>query len=267
MKLWLFLGTLVAPSALLGCAVGPDYHMPLMAVPQGYTAGSGIMTPTPLASTDMTQWWLSLHDRELNSLVARALGSNLDLEVALDRLQEARAQLVVIADQALPAGGATAGGGIGTGSDETKGRATQALRSGETATGLKSINQAGGLSADWELDLFGRIRREVEAQTDDAEALKSARDWVFVTVAADVVRAYLDMRAQQRRLVVLNQDIAAARSSQNLAQTRFDRGLTNEMDVTLAKRQLATLQADVAPLSAQNRIKSSHDRRTSGPVS
>ena len=78
-----------------------------------------------------------------------------------------------------------------------------------------------------------------------------------MTVAADVARAYLDMRAQQRRLAVLNENIAASRSSLDLAQTRFARGLTNEMDVSLAQRQVATLEADVAPLNA--RMETSRD--------
>jgi NodT family efflux transporter outer membrane factor (OMF) lipoprotein len=253
MKGWFLLGALGIASALEGCAVGPDYHMPFLPVPAGFLARANQKTPQSAerAGVDLTQWWRSLHDKELDSLVARAVQSNLDLAIALERLQQARAQLTVVADQALPVGGATGGGGIGTGSDETKGRASQALRSGETSTGLKSINEAGGFDAGWELDIFGRIRREYEAQTYDAEALKDARDWVFATVAADVARAYFDMRTQQRQLVVLGQAIAAAQGSLDLAQARFDRGLTNEMDVTLAKRELAALQADIAPLGAQ----------------
>jgi NodT family efflux transporter outer membrane factor (OMF) lipoprotein len=74
---------------------------------------------------------------------------------------------------------------------------------------------------------------------------------MVVTVVADVVRGYLDMRAQQSQLVVLGQNIAAARSSVDLVQGRSDRGLTNELDLSLAKRQLATLQADQRPLAAQ----------------
>ena len=112
--------------------------------------------------------------RKIDKLIADASQSNLDLEIAPDRLQESQAQIVVVADQALPVGGATAGGGVGTGSDETKGRATQALRAGEIGTGLKSINAAGGLDAGWELDLW-QNRHEVEAQTADVEALKKNR--------------------------------------------------------------------------------------------
>ena len=253
MKGWVVLGALGVAGALAGCAVGPDYHMPFMPVPGGFLAQASQNTSQSAgrAGVDLTQWWRSLHDKELNSLMARAVQSNLDLAIALDRLQEARAELTVVADRALPMGGATGGGGVGTGSDETKGRASQALRSAETGTGLKSINEAGGFDAGWELDIFGRIRREYEAQTYDAEALQDARDWVFATVAADVARAYIDMRTQQRQLVVLGQAIAASQGSLDLAQTRFDRGLTNEMDVTLAKRELAALQANIAPLGAQ----------------
>src|ERR1700722_4629970 len=239
--------------ALAGCAVGPDYHLPTISMPSMFLAQSGekILQSTPSVSADLTQWWRALHDTELDSLIARALEANLDLEIALERLQGARTLVTVIGDQALPVAGATAGGGVGSGSDETKGRVAQALRSAETASGLRSINDAGGAAAAWELDLFGKIKREVEAQTADAEALKDARDWVFVTVAADVAGAYLDMRARQRQLVVHGENIAAARGNLDLAQSRFDRGLTNEMDVSLAQRQLATLQADVAPLAAQ----------------
>jgi NodT family efflux transporter outer membrane factor (OMF) lipoprotein len=243
---------LVVAGGLAGCSLGPDYRSPLLAAPRAFIAQVAAK-PAPLEPprVDLTRWWRSLRDKELNSLVARAIESNLDIEIALDHLQEARAQLIVVADQALPVGGATAGGGVGTGSDETKGRVSQDLRSAETATGLKSINQAAGFDAGWELDIFGQIRREVEAQTYDIEALRDARDWLLATIVADVGRAYLDMRAQQRQLAVLNRNIAAANSSLDLAQTRFDRGLTNEMDVMLAKRERATLQADLAPLSAE----------------
>jgi NodT family efflux transporter outer membrane factor (OMF) lipoprotein len=250
---WLLLIALGTAGALAGCAVGPDYHLPSFSLPAAFLVQPEAKVPqsTRSANADLTEWWRALHDKELDSLIARALASNLDLEIALDRLQQARTQVIVVADQALPVAAVTAGGGAGSGSDETKGRVGQPLRSAETASALRSINEAGGVDAAWEIDLFGKIRREVEAQTADAEALKDARDWVFVTVAADVARVYLDMRAQQRQLVVLGENIAAAQHSLDLAQTRFGRGLTNEMDVSLAQRQLATLRADQAPLAAE----------------
>jgi NodT family efflux transporter outer membrane factor (OMF) lipoprotein len=116
---------------------------------------------------------------------------------------------------------------------------------------LNRIDEAGGFAAGWDLDLFGKVKRQVEAATDEAEALKDDRDWIYVTVAADVARAYLDMRAFQQELSVLGQNIDAARGSLNLAQSRLNRGLTNELDVSLAQRELGTLEAGQGPLRAQ----------------
>ena len=158
---------------------------------------------------------------------------------------------MVIANQALPVGGATGGGGVGTGADETRNRAAPSFRSAVNGAGFSSVQEAGGFDANWDLDLFGKVRRAVEAQTYDVEALKAAWDWVMVVVTADVARDYLDMRAEQARLAVLKKNIVVAQSGQELAQTLFDRGLTNELDVALARRQLATFQAQVAPLEAQ----------------
>jgi len=231
--------------------VGPDYQTPDVALPVAFLTQPAIKEPaTDGASPDLWQWWRTLRDPQLNGLIERALQNNLDLKIALDRLQQARLQVVVLASQALPEVDGSAGGGVGTGSDETKGRASQALRSADNGTGLRSINQIGGLDAEWEIDVFGKIARRVEAQTYTAEALKEARDWVYVVIAADVARLYFDLRARQDRLQILYRDIEAARKVLNLAQTRLDRGLTNELDVTLAKRQVATLEADVEPLKA-----------------
>jgi NodT family efflux transporter outer membrane factor (OMF) lipoprotein len=202
------------------------------------------------ASPDLWQWWLTLRDPQLNALIARTLQNNLDLKIALDRLQQARLQLVVIGSQALPQVNGGVGGGVGTGTDETKGRASQALTSADNNQGVRSINQIGGLDAEWEIDIFGKIARRVEAQVYTAEAFKEARDWVYVVIAADVARLYFDLRARQDSLQILLRDIEAARKVLDLAQTRFDRGLTNELDVLLAKRQVATLEADVEPLKA-----------------
>ena len=250
---WIRLSSVAVALMLASCAVGPDYQRPSTLIPGKYLPQAGDKAAQSIApaAADLTEWWRILKDGELDSLVARTRESNLDLAIALDRLQEARTGITIAASQGLPVAGATGGGGGGTGSDETKGRVSQALRSAENAQNLNSINEAGGFDANWELDLLGKFRREVEARTADTEALKDARDWAIVTVAADVARYYLDMRAQQRQLVVLGQDIAAARGNMDLAQRRLSQGLTNAIDVSLAQRQLETLQADRAPLVAQ----------------
>ena len=225
--------------------------MPDAALPAGFLSQPAVKEPASGgASPDLWRWWASLRDPQLNDLIGRAMQNNLDLKIALDRLQQARLQLVVLGSQALPEVNGGGGGGVGSGTDETKGRAAQALRAGDNSGNLKSITQIGGLDAEWEIDIFGKIARRVEAQAYTAEALKEARDWVYVVIAADVARLYFDLRARQDRLQILYRDIEAARKVLDLAQTRLDRGLTNELDVLLAKRQVETLQADVEPLKA-----------------
>jgi NodT family efflux transporter outer membrane factor (OMF) lipoprotein len=237
---------------LAGCSLGPEYFTPDAAIPVSFTvppAGNGPQAGG--ASPELWQWWRTLHDRELNGLIELAIANNLDLKIALDRLQQARLQLVVIGAQEVPQVNGGVGGGVGTGTDETKGRVAQALRDGDNNTGLKKISGVGGLDAEWEIDFFGKIAQRIEAQVYTAEALKEARDWVYVVIAADVTRLYFDLRARQDRLQILYRNIEASRKVQDLAQTRLDRGLTNELDVLLAKRQVETLQADVEPLKAQ----------------
>lgn len=243
--------SVVFAGALAGCAVGPEYLTPDAVLPATFvTPPAGKEASSGGASPDLWQWWRTLRDPQLNDLVDRAMENNLDLKIALDRLQQARLQLVVIGSTALPELNGSAGGGVGTGTDQTKGRAPQPLTAGDNRSGLSSITQIGGLDAEWEIDVFGKIARRFEAQVYTAEALKEARDWVHVVIAADVARLYFDLRARQERLQILYRDIEAARKVLDLAQTRLDRGLTNDLDVLLARRQVETLQADVEPLKA-----------------
>jgi NodT family efflux transporter outer membrane factor (OMF) lipoprotein len=243
---------IVFAGALAGCALGPEYFTPDAAIPVSFTVPpTGNSAPSGGASPDLWQWWRTLRDPQLNGLIERAMANNLDLKIALDRLQQARLQLIVIGAQAVPQLNGGAGGGVGTGTDETKGRVAQALRDGDNSTGLKKISAVGGLDAEWEIDIFGKIARRIEEQAYTAEALKEARDWIYVVIAADVARLYFDLRARQESLEILYRDIEAARKVLDLAQTRLDRGLTNELDVLLARRQVETLQAGVEPLKAQ----------------
>jgi NodT family efflux transporter outer membrane factor (OMF) lipoprotein len=238
---------------LAGCTVGPDYHIPDIALPDTFLPPVVQMAQKTARKpgANLLDWWRSFRDPELDSLVSRAVESNLDLEIALTRLQAARTQELVVIGESLPAAEATGGAAIGTGTDLTRGRATPLFRSAVNTTNLSKIQEVGGFEAVWELDVFGKFRRELEAATYNAEALAETRNWVLVTVAADVARAYLDLRALQRELAVLRKDIEVAKGRFDYAKTRFEQGITNELDVALAERYLATLQAGVAPIEAQ----------------
>jgi NodT family efflux transporter outer membrane factor (OMF) lipoprotein len=247
---------LAAAAALGGCAAGPDYHTPniptpehFAAAPAGEAATSAPAEPKP--AIDQALWWHALNDAELDSLIERAIAGNPDLAIALDRLQAARTFEAAIIGTVLPVAGASAGAGRGTGTDLTRGRAAQSLVSADNTTGLRHINEIGGFDAVWELDIFGRYRREIEAARYDTQASLAARNAVLVVVAADVARAYVDMRGLQMRAAVLDAAITTLRESLRIVRIRYERGITNELDVTLASRELATLEAQSAPLEAQ----------------
>jgi NodT family efflux transporter outer membrane factor (OMF) lipoprotein len=223
-------------------------------MPANFAAASSLKTPDSRrdgGAVASTEWWRMLRDRELDSLIDRAIAASPTLEIALDRLQEARAQEAMLIGAALPAAGFSAGGGWGTGSDLARGRASQSLVSAETGTGLTQVTNLVGFDAAWEIDVFGKFRRAIEAAQYDVEAAIAARNVVLISLIADVTRAYLDLRALQMQLALVRKDIEVARKYLDFVQERFNRGITNELDVTLAQRELAQLQAQVAPLIAQ----------------
>ncbi|HMA52299.1 MAG TPA: efflux transporter outer membrane subunit, partial [Magnetospirillaceae bacterium] len=240
----LLLGTLLS-----GCAVGPDYDKPDLPAPDKFAAAQGAKQP----SVDPAQWWKTLGDEELNSLVERAVAANPDLAIALYRLQEARTQEAVLLGNALPKGDFAGGAANGTGSDVTRGRVPSLMTSASNTADspTKQIKQIGGFDAMWELDLFGQYRRAIEAGIYDAEAAAEARNQALVSVISDIVRSYVDLRGLQMRLAVLGQDIDAATQSRDYVKMRFEHGLTNELDLTLAERELSSLKAQRAPLAAQ----------------
>jgi NodT family efflux transporter outer membrane factor (OMF) lipoprotein len=242
---------LLGSAALGGCAVGPNYHAPRTATPEKFAAAAAQPTGAAPASVDLAQWWRSLKDPQLDSLIERAIRANPDIEIALTRLQEARTQEAVFVSDILPAAGVGGGAGHGTGSDLARGRAAPALTSADNTTGVGEIHQVVGFDAGWEIDLFGKYRREIEAARYDAQAAAWTRNAVLISVVADVARAYVDMRGLQMRLDITRRDVASAQQFRDLVQTRFDRGLTNELDVTLATRELARLQSEISPLAAQ----------------
>jgi NodT family efflux transporter outer membrane factor (OMF) lipoprotein len=202
-------------------------------------------------AVDLATWWRALNDEELNSLVDRAVKSNLDLEIALDRLQQARTYETVVLGYALPEVDASAAAARGTGSDLTKGRADTALRSADSGAGLQQINTIAGFDAVWELDLFGKFRREYEAAKADTQAARAARYDILISVVANVVRAYVDLRGFQVYAGILHKASDVLRESLRIVNIRYERGITNELDVALATRELATLEAEIAPVEAE----------------
>jgi NodT family efflux transporter outer membrane factor (OMF) lipoprotein len=242
-------------AGLSACSVGPEFTLPETQLPESYIArlDAGARDPTAkqVTSVDPAQWWRSFRDPQLVSLVEQSIAANPDIAIALARLQRARAQQFVAIGAALPDADLSAGAGFGTGTDNTRGRVADALHSAGNTTGYNHLDEAGGLNSAWELDIFGRLRREVEASNLDALAAAKARDAVLVSVIANVARAYIEMRGFQAQIAVTRRSIESARRRLQFVQTRLSQGLTNELDVTLAQRQLATFEAGLGPLTGQ----------------
>ena len=242
-------GLAAAALMLASCAVGPSYRTPKPDVPDHFAASSGAAASP--AVVDLATWWRSLEDPELDSLVDRAVKNNLDIEVALVRLQQARTYEAEVVGHALPEVDATAAEGRGTGTDLSRGRASQELRSADNATGLEHINTLAGFDAVWQLDIFGGYRREFQAARFSAQAAAQARYGVITAVISDVVRDYIDLRGAQLQLGILNQASEVLRKSLDIVSQRYQRGITNELDVALATRELDSYIAEIAPAEAE----------------
>ena len=244
---------------LASCAVGPNYHTPDEHPPADFVAvhGQPSMTAKPTSQApqapdvDFASWWRSLNDPELDSLVSRAVAANPDAQIALDRLQAARTYEISVVGTVLPTVGASAAAARGTGSDVTRSRASNILYSADNSSGLKQINEVGGFDAAWQLDVFGKYRREIQAARADAQASLAERNQVLIAVIANVARAYIDMRGLQTRASILHNADTTLQESLRIVRIRYERGITNELDLTLATRELGVLEAQIAPVEAQ----------------
>ena len=192
----------------------------------------------------------------MNSLVSRAVDANFDLQIAVARLQEARAAEFAATGGILPGLGGppaidfAAAAARGTGNNVTRARAPGPITGSTITPDRRQVTHLAGFDASWEIDLFGRYGHLLEASQADTQAALEARNDVLITVVADVVRAYVEVRTSQYRLDVARQNAAAQQRTLDLVRVRFQQGLANELDVALAERLLSTTQSRLAPLEA-----------------
>ncbi len=246
---------LIAAAALAGCAVGPNYRTPTVRVPDHYDALSqmpqGHASRAPASPVDLASWWRTLGDPELDSLIERAVTGNPSVLIALDRLQAARLYEAGLTGTILPAAAASGGRGWGTGQDATRGLIDEPLHAADNTHDVTQVNTVGGFDAVWEIDIFGRVRREMEQARYNAQAAADARNAVLVSVVADVARAYVDLRGAQQRTAVLHSAAAALQQGVNIATERYNRGISNELDVTLEQRELSTIESEIPIVNAE----------------
>jgi outer membrane protein, multidrug efflux system len=227
--------TLSATLFLASCAVGPNYRAPPVAPAVVKNAqSSAFVTQSPEAL-----WWQEFGDTELDSLVRRALAANLDLRSAYDQVRAARAVFVERKFDYAP-------------HVQLQG-AYQHIDQQQPGFGTGRINAQSdslGFDATWEIDLFGHVRRSVEAARADLGAEQANYQDAQVTVAAEVARNYFELRGAQKRLIVARENLSTEHQTLELTQLLDETGRGSELDVQRSRARLKATEATIPPLEA-----------------
>ena len=246
--------------AVTGCTVGPNYHAPAMPVPPAY--GEPVAKATVAEPAD---WWTRFGDTELTSLVERALKDGPTVQIAAVRIREARLQEAIARSQGKPTVNASAdvnhiqfsknaglssltslfgGGGGGSGG------ASGSNAGGIALPGSGITTYAVGFDASWEIDVFGGVRRGVEAARARTDAaVWNARD-AGVMIAAEIAQAYWALRLDQVQIQVIGEEIERQSRALQIAGHSAQVGLVPPIDVTRQRGQITSNQARVQPLRA-----------------
>ena len=228
---------LAVAAALAGCAVGPNYVKPATPVAPTFAGASDAVYGTDEAQG---KFWTQFGDATLDQLVDEALVSNHDLRIALGHLVEARALRREAQFDLAPT--VTAAGGF------TKERFPQV--DSPTGAPLSTRFYDAGFDASWELDLFGRVRRNVEAQSAQVQGAAATLRDAQVSVTAEVARTYFELRGQQSELSVAHRNVDNQKETLALTQARLDAGSSTELDTSRAQSQLSATLATIGPLEA-----------------
>jgi NodT family efflux transporter outer membrane factor (OMF) lipoprotein len=223
-------GTIAGLALASGCAIGPNFKTPPAPVPNGWTEARPVNQTAP--AIDLSRWWIVLKDPQLNALVDRALLDNPGLQQAATRLRQARASRSVTVSGFWPSADVGA----------------SATRSG-TANAVGNFYRTG-LDAAWELDIFGGTRRDIEAATADLQAAREDERAVRISLAAEVVLSYIDLRSSQQRLIVAQNNLDAQRQTAELTRRRQQGGFASALDVVNAEAQATTTAAQIPTLEA-----------------
>lgn len=255
MRSSLLFSTVAVATVLAGCSVGPDYQGPPTVAPAAQQARDfhrAAVAPVDNAQPAAAPWWDALQDPELDRLVIQALAGSPNIKAAEARLRQARAtlhqqnanELPTVSGNALylhtnaPAlGGLT--GGSSSGSSGSGG--------GSNDLNLYSV----GFDATWELDIFGGTRRAIEVASARTEASQADLQDLHVSLAAEVVQAYVGLRDQQQRLALAKQSAVLEQQVLELTEQRRARGAASDADVERLRTQLETTRGTAIPLQAQ----------------
>jgi outer membrane protein, multidrug efflux system len=225
---------------LSGCAlVGPDHQTPTTELSTGFANAN-----QPSLSMDPAhpRWWQGFKDQELERLVDLALAGNHDLRIATARLREARALWDETAFDRYPTVTADA-------AYSNEKQSETALQGFGGADRDRELYNAG-FDAFWELDLFGRVRRSIEARAAERDAAEASLHDVLVSLLAEVARNYFELRGTQHQLAVAWRNADNQRQTLALTVARLEGGRGTALDTARARAQLDATRASIPPLEA-----------------
>jgi outer membrane protein, multidrug efflux system len=244
---------------LAACTVGPNFVRPTPQAPAHWSerAIAPSAEPPPRSSVteqsaDLRTWWSGFDDPKLDSLIDRALISNLDLRAAVLRIDEARAQRAISAAAYWPT--------LSVDASYDRQRFSVTTPTGALFNAVGSAHVPGGANtsvpnpynqfqlsagASWEIDLFGRVRRSVEAAQATLQVSVEDHRAVMVSVLADVSQSYMELRGAQARLAIAKENLATIDELLELTRQRRAAGLTTEIDVSNAMAQAMVTRAEV----------------------
>ena len=227
--------------ALSGCTVGPDHFAPEARTPEQWPESleGGVVAEAP----DLREWWARFEDPMLSTLVDRALEGNLDLRDAAARVREARALRGVTASDQFPT--------VDVGASAAYSRDSEnAFEDGGFGSpGEETDFYDVGFDASWEIDVFGRVRRAVEAADADlAASIESERD-VRVILVAEVARTYMELRAAQSRLDIATENVRIQQETVGLSRDLLGAGLGTDLQVSQATTQLESTRSQIPVLT------------------
>jgi multidrug efflux system outer membrane protein len=233
---------------LAGCAaVGPNYVPPETRTPSSWhTELRGGLTAKEADTQTLGNWWAMLNDPVLTSLIERAVAGNLNLKKARATVREARARRGVSQTNLFPTLDATGSANRGRGSEETGSGQTREL-------------YAAGFDAGWELDIFGGVRRSIEAAEANLQASQEGLRDVLVSLVAEVALNYVEARTYQVKLGVAEANLKAQQETYELTRWRYEAGLSDELTVEQARYNLESTRSQIPTLrsgleGAKNRL-------------
>ncbi|MGA6097432.1 efflux transporter outer membrane subunit [Stutzerimonas marianensis] len=237
------LAVLVMGLTLGACTLGPDYQRPAVPIASEFKQAEGWKIAAPSDVQQRGDWWTLYGDAELDALVARLNVSNQNLAAAEAQYRQARALVRGARSQLFPTFGAGASAtrsGSGSGSSST---VTQ-------SSGI-SENYDAGLDASWELDIWGRLRRSLEANRANMQASAADLAAVRLSLQSELVQTYLQLRVTDEQQRLLDQTVAAYERSLRLTENQYRAGIVPRSDVSQALTQLRSTQAQALDLQWQ----------------